>query len=151
MGMSFQARSSSKRRSARPVSDINVTPLIDVMLVLLIVFMITAPLMTVGVPVDLPQSNAPVLQEQEEPLVITVNAQHEIFIQETQVSPEELIPRLQAITKQKPETRIFVRGDHALSYGDMMGVMGDLYGAGFHKVALVTEASKQPARSKSKS
>lgn len=139
MGLSIQPSSRSKRRSARLTSDINVTPLIDVMLVLLIVFMITAPLMTVGVPVDLPQSKAPVIQEQEEPLVVTVTAQNELFIQETRVPFEELIPRLQAITQQNPEARVFVRGDKSLSYGQMMHVVGAIYGGGFRKVALITE------------
>lgn len=150
MGMSLNQNSHHrKRRASHRVSEINVTPLIDVMLVLLIVFMVTAPLMTVGVPVDLPQSDAPAIQEQQEPLVITVNAQHEIFLQETKVLEEELIPRLKAITQQNAEARIFVRGDKSLPYGEMMRVMGTLYGAGFHKVALLTDASHTSSLSRS--
>ena len=122
-----------------PMSDINVTPLVDVMLVLLVVFMITAPLLTVGVPVDLPKTNASQMVGQDEPLVISVNAKGEVFLQETKITLEQLVPRLEAITQNKKDTRIFVRGDRAIAYGQVMEVMGTVNFAGFTRVALVTQ------------
>jgi len=122
-----------------PMSDINVTPLVDVMLVLLVVFMITAPLLTVGVPVDLPKTNASQMVGQDEPLVISVNAKGEVFIQETRITLDQLVPRLEAITQNKKDTRIFVRGDRAIAYGQVMEVMGTVNLAGFTRVALVTQ------------
>lgn len=123
----------------RPMAEINVTPFVDVMLVLLVVFMITAPLLTVGVTVDLPETTAPILAGQDEPLAVTVNASGQIFLQETEVELKELVPRLTAITLNKPDTRIFIRGDKAIAYGVVMEVMGTLNEAGFIRVALVTE------------
>ena len=120
------------------MSDINVTPLVDVMLVLLVVFMITAPLLTVGVPVDLPKTNASQMVGQDEPLVISVNAKGEVFLQETKITLEQLVPRLEAITQNKKDTRIFVRGDRAIAYGQVMEMMGTVNLAGFTRVALVT-------------
>jgi biopolymer transport protein TolR len=135
----------------RPMSDINVTPLVDVMLVLLVVFMITAPLLTAGVPVDLPKTQATQLLGQDEPLVISVDKAGRIFIQETEVALDQLAPRLQAITANKADTRIFVRGDKAIDYGSVMAVMGTVNQAGFTRVALLTElpreAPPQPAAS----
>jgi biopolymer transport protein TolR len=131
------------RRSYTPMSEINVTPFVDVMLVLLIVFMVTAPLLTVGVPVDLPQSQAQAINEDDEPLVITVDRQGTIYIQETEVPFDNLVTRLNAITERKPDTRIFVRGDREIAYGEIMRVMGRLNGAGFEKVALITEQDDQ--------
>jgi biopolymer transport protein TolR len=122
-----------------PMSDINVTPLVDVMLVLLVVFMITAPLLTVGVPVDLPKSNASQMVGQDEPLVISVNAKGEVFLQETRITLDQLVPRLEAITQNKKDTRIFVRGDRAIAYGQVMEVMGTVNLAGFARVALITQ------------
>lgn len=127
------------RRSYRPMSEINVTPFVDVMLVLLIVFMVTAPLLTVGVPVDLPRTEASPIQEEVEPLAITVDAQGRLFLQETEVDLDSLVPRLQAITANKPDTRIYVRGDATVDYGKVMMVMGRINAAGFRKVALITE------------
>lgn len=127
------------RRSYRPMSEINVTPFVDVMLVLLIVFMVTAPLLTVGVPVDLPRTEASPIQEEVEPLAITVDAQGRLFLQETEVDLDSLVPRLQAITTNKPDTRIYVRGDATVDYGKVMMVMGRINAAGFRKVALITE------------
>jgi len=121
-----------------PMSEINVTPFVDVMLVLLVVFMITAPLLTVGVPVDLPKTNASQMVGQDEPLVISMNAKGEVFIQETRIALDQLVPRLTAITANKKDTRIFVRGDRAISYGKVMEVMGTVNLAGFTRVALVT-------------
>ena len=123
----------------RPMAEINVTPFVDVMLVLLVVFMITAPLLTVGVTVDLPETTAPILAGQDEPLAVTVSASGQIFLQETEVELKELVPRLTAITLNKPDTRIFIRGDKAIAYGVVMEVMGTLNEAGFVRVALVTE------------
>jgi biopolymer transport protein TolR len=131
------------RRGHVPMSDINVTPLVDVMLVLLVVFMITAPLLTVGVPVDLPRTEASQMVGQDEPLVISVNAKGEVFLQETPITLEQLVPRLEAITQNKRDTRIFVRGDRAILYGKVMEVMGTVNLAGFSRVALVTQLPKQ--------
>ncbi|KZD11996.1 protein TolR [Oceanibaculum pacificum] len=123
----------------QPMSEINVTPFVDVMLVLLIVFMVTAPLLTVGVPVDLPKTQATQLRDQVEPLVVTVNAEGRLFIQETETDAQQLIPRLNAIAQNKPETRIYVRGDQAINYGRVMEVMGLISQAGYAKVALIAE------------
>ncbi|MBC7951455.1 MAG: protein TolR [Rhodospirillaceae bacterium] len=123
----------------RPVSDINVTPMVDVMLVLLVIFMVTAPLMTAGVQVDLPKTEAAPIKGDDTPLSVTVDAHGDVWIQETKVTMEELVPKMQAITAQKPETRIFIRGDKTIDYGRVMEVMGTLGAAGFAKVALVTE------------
>jgi biopolymer transport protein TolR len=146
--MSGSARrlSASRRGAYRPMSEINVTPLVDVMLVLLIVFMVAAPLLTVGVPVDLPQTQAPAINEQKEPLVITVNAQGQIFIQETEVADESLAPRLQAITNNNPQATIYVRGDKGLQYGRIMEVMGMVGAAGFTKVSLIAEMPRGDKR-----
>ena len=118
----------SGRARYRPMSEINVTPMVDVMLVLLIIFMVAAPLMTVGVPVDLPRTNATPLNQEQEPLTITVDSQGRIFLQESEVPIENLVPQLQAIMRSQPsdqpERRIFVRGDRAISYGRVMEVMG---------------------------
>jgi len=129
------------RRSARPMADINVTPMVDVMLVLLIVFMVAAPLMTVGVPVDLPKTNASALNERVEPLTISVNAEGKIYVQEMEVQANELGPRLQAITANKPDTTIYVRGDKGINYGRVMEVMGLVASAGFAKVSLIAETA----------
>ena len=127
------------RQTYRPMAEINVTPFVDVMLVLLVVFMVTAPLLTVGVKVDLPRTDSPVIQGQDEPLAVSVDASGQIFVQDTAVEITELAPRLVAITANKPDTRIFVRGDKAIDYGRVMEVMGTLNAAGFTKVALITE------------
>ena len=126
-------------RSKKPMSNINVTPLVDVMLVLLIVFMITAPMLTVGVQVDLPQTKANQLNSDADPLIITMNKNREIFIQDAVVSLEDLIPRLKAISKVNSKTRIFVRGDNLLPYGEVIGIMGKIQSAGYEKVALVAK------------
>jgi biopolymer transport protein TolR len=133
------------------MAEINVTPLVDVMLVLLIIFMVAAPLMTVGVPVDLPKTNAAALNQEQEPLTITVNPEGKIFLQETEVQTENLVPQLQAIMQNQapgqPERRIFVRGDRAIAYGRIMEVMGIVSSAGFSRVALLAEQpAGQPAR-----
>jgi len=127
-------------RAYAPISQINVTPFVDVMLVLLVVFMVTAPLLTVGVMIDLPKTQAPMLQGQDEPLEVTVDAAGQVYVQELEVEIDQLVPRLIAITGRKPETRIFVRGDRAIDYGRVMEVMSRINVAGYTKVALVTEA-----------
>ena len=127
------------RSSKEPMSEINVTPFVDVMLVLLIIFMVTAPLLTVGVQVDLPESNADSIQTNDEPLEITISKDGEIFIQETQIELNELVPKLTAITNNKLDTKIYVRGDAIIDYGRVMRVLGELSGSGFTKVALITK------------
>jgi biopolymer transport protein TolR len=133
------------RRKTAPMSDINVTPMVDVMLVLLIIFMVTAPLLTVGVPVDLPKTDAAPITGQDEPLVVSVNSQGQIFLQETEIELPNLVARLQAITSNKPDTRIFVRGDKSVNYGRVVEVMGTLSSAGFSKVALLAELPQSGA------
>ena len=138
-----------KRRHRRnPVmSEINVTPMVDVMLVLLIIFMVSAPLLTVGVPIDLPQTQASSLdQADKEPLAISVNTEGKVFLQNTEIQIEELVPKLQAITQARGgnDERIYVRGDKTVDYGTVMRVMGRLSAAGFRKVALVTEVEQSP-------
>ena len=133
-----------RRRRYTPIADINVTPLVDVMLVLLIIFMITAPLLSAGVTVDLPQADSAPIPGSDEPLSVSIDAKGGVFIQDTQVTLDQLAPRLEAITGRKAETRIFVRGDKGIDYGTVMAVVGTINRAGFGKVALLTEAP--PAR-----
>ncbi|MCH7693999.1 MAG: protein TolR [Proteobacteria bacterium] len=128
-----------RRRAHRPMSEINVTPMVDVMLVLLIIFMVTAPLLTVGVQVDLPKTKASVIPGQDEPLTITVDGEGRIYLQETELDLEVLAPRLIAITSNNPDVRIFLRFDKTIRYGRVMEVMGTVNGAGFTKIALITE------------
>jgi biopolymer transport protein TolR len=130
---------SGRRRYTRPVSDINITPFVDVMLVLLVVFMVTAPMMTVAVPVDLPKTQAHTLNQDKEPLVISADAQGHIYLQDKALRLDELVPKLKAITGANPDARIFVRGDKNLAYGMIMEIMGSISSAGFTKVALVAE------------
>ncbi|MGQ4273467.1 protein TolR [Terrihabitans sp. B22-R8] len=141
-GGGSRRRGRRSHRGAALNSEINVTPMVDVMLVLLIIFMVAAPMLTVGVPIDLPQSQAGALNEEKEPLTISVNTQGEIFLQETKVAVGELVPRLNAITNQGYEERIYVRGDRNVNYGQVMQVMGTLSAAGFRRVALVTEVEQ---------
>jgi biopolymer transport protein TolR len=126
----------------QPMATINVTPLVDVMLVLLVVFMVTAPLLTVGVPVDLPQTQAPAINEPKEPTVISVTKDGLIFVQETSVPIDTLVEKLQAITGSNPDAVIYVRGDKDINYGKVLEVMSLISNAGFHKVSLVAEAPK---------
>ena len=136
---------SSGRGRYRPMSEINVTPLVDVMLVLLVVFMVTAPLLTVGVPVELPQTQAPPINEPKEPLVITLNREGAIFIQETTVPVESLVARLQSITGSNPDAVLYVRGDKEINYGRVLEVMSLVSAAGFRKVSLIAETPKAKA------
>ena len=132
------------RRSYRALnSEINVTPFVDVMLVLLIVFMVAAPLLTVGVPVDLPETRAKPRQGDSEPITVSVQPDGKIFLQETEIEIDALVPKLEAIAQNGYEERIFVRGDKTVNYGQVMQVMGRISGAGFKKVALVTEQEQQ--------
>jgi biopolymer transport protein TolR len=124
---------------SKPFSEINVTPFVDVMLVLLIIFMVTEPLLTVGVQVDLPESNADSLQSDNEPLELTISKDGNIYIQETEINIKELIPKLIAITDNRLDTKIYVRGDEVINYGKVMRVLGELSGSGFSKVALITK------------
>jgi biopolymer transport protein TolR len=125
----------------RVMSEINVTPMVDVMLVLLIIFMVSAPLLTVGVPIDLPQSQAKSLEQDKEPLTISVNEKGQIFLQNSEIAVDDLVPKMQAVAQARggTEARVYVRGDKKVDYGTMMKVMGRLSSAGFHRVALVTE------------
>jgi biopolymer transport protein TolR len=130
-----------KHHRQKVMSEINVTPMVDVMLVLLIIFMVSAPLLTVGVPIDLPQSQAKSLDQDKEPLTLSVNDKGQIFLQNAEISVDDLIPKLEAVAQARggTEARIYVRGDRKVDYGTMMRVMGRLSSAGFHRVALVTE------------
>lgn len=131
-------------------AEINVTPFVDVMLVLLVIFMVTAPMMTAGVNVDLPEAAAKPLPGQDEPLNIFVTANGKVYLQKTEIKVEELEAKLTAITGEKRDTRIFVRGDKAVDYGKVMQVIGQINAAGFGKVSLVTEqpSSSAPAKEK---
>jgi biopolymer transport protein TolR len=133
-----------RRRRRAVMSEINVTPFVDVMLVLLIVFMVSAPLLTVGVPLDLPQSQAKSLEQDREPLTISVNVQGQVFLQNSEIKIDDLVPKLRAVADARGgvEARIYVRGDKKVDYGTMMRVMGRLSAAGYHRVALVTEVEQ---------
>src|SRR5450432_2203334 len=150
MGMSGTGAADSgrrRRRRAGVMSEINVTPMVDVMLVLLIIFMVSAPLLTVGVPIDLPQTQAKSLDQDKEPLTLQLNAEGKVFLQTTEIGLEELVPKLKAISDAKGtgfDERIYVRGDRKVDYGTVMKVMGRISGAGFHRVALVTEIEQGP-------
>ena len=136
-----------RRRRNAVMSEINVTPMVDVMLVLLIIFMVSAPLLTVGVPIDLPQTTASSLDTADkEPLAISVNTQGQVFLQNTEIPVDELVPKLKAIMAARGggDERIYVRGDKSVDYGTVMKVMGRLSTAGFRKVALVTEVEQSP-------
>jgi biopolymer transport protein TolR len=143
MGISIGQNGGRGRRGRRGaskalVSEINVTPFVDVMLVLLIIFMVAAPLLTVGVPIDLPESNAQALSADTPPITVSVNGQGQIFLQETEITVEEIVPRLQAIAQAGYEERIFVRADGASDYGSVMRVLGRINAGGFRNVGLVT-------------
>src|SRR5215467_7633000 len=134
-----------RRHRRRPVmSEINVTPMVDVMLVLLIIFMVSAPLLTVGVPIDLPQTQAKSLDQDKEPLTLSVNDKGQVFLQNSEIPNEELVAKLKAVTDARGgfDERIYVRGDKKVDYGTVMRVMGRLSAAGFRRVALVTEVEQ---------
>jgi biopolymer transport protein TolR len=134
-----------RRRGRKPVmAEINVTPMVDVMLVLLIIFMVSAPLLTVGVPLDLPQTQAKSLDQDKNPLTLSVTIKGQVFLNDTEIALDELVPKLTAITQTRGgvDERIFVRGDKKVDYGTVMKVMGRLSAAGFRRVALVTEVDQ---------
>jgi biopolymer transport protein TolR len=136
-GGGFRA-SKRRHRRARPMSEINVTPFVDVMLVLLIVFMVTAPLLSAGVPVDLPEATAKPLAVEKTPIAVTVNNAGKIFVNDDEVPLDQLVLKLTAVAKDGLEERIYVRGDKAVSYGTVMQVMGTINAAGFKHLALVS-------------
>ncbi|MFN4271657.1 MAG: protein TolR [Aliihoeflea sp.] len=143
MGMSVGqpgTRGGHRRRGRRQalVSEINVTPFVDVMLVLLIIFMVAAPMMTVGVPIDLPETQARPMEAETQPITVSVNADGQIFIQETEVTVDEVVPMLQAIATTGYEERVFVRGDRTADYGTVMRVMARISSAGYRNLGLVT-------------
>src|SRR5215207_8868828 len=145
MAMNGIATSGHRRRRRHGImSEINVTPFVDVMLVLLIIFMVSAPLLTVGVPIDLPQTQAKGLDQDREPLAVSVNLQGQVFLQNSEIKIDELVPKLQAITQARGglDERIYVRGDRKVDYGTVMKVMGRLSTAGYRRVALVTEVEQ---------
>jgi biopolymer transport protein TolR len=137
----------SRRRHRRRavMSEINMTPMVDVMLVLLIIFMVSAPMLTVGVPLDLPQTKAKSLDSDREPLTISVKTTGEVFLQNSEIKVDDLVPKLQAILQARgggTDERIYVRGDKKVDYGTVMRVMGRLSAAGYQRVALVTEVEQ---------
>lgn len=143
MATSIPMQSGKARSQKRqPMSEINVTPFVDVMLVLLVIFMLTAPMLTVGVPVDLPKTAAKSISEKEEPITLTLNKEGKLFLQETEIEMDSLIDKIKAIMAAKPGTRIFVRGDKGIAYGEVMSLMGLLNSNGYHKVALLAELPK---------
>ena len=147
MGMNVASSSGGGGRRSRrkPVmAEINVTPMVDVMLVLLIIFMVSAPLLTVGVPIDLPQSQATSLDQDKEPLALSVNDKGQVFLQDSEIKLDDLVAKLKAVSEARggTEARIYVRGDRKVDYGTVMKVMGRLSSAGFHRVALVTEVEQ---------
>jgi biopolymer transport protein TolR len=150
MGISGTSVAETGRRNRRRrgvMSEINVTPMVDVMLVLLIIFMVSAPLLTVGVPIDLPQSQAKSLDQDKEPLTISVNGEGKIFLQNSEIGVEDLVAKLKAISDAQGggfDQRIYVRGDRKVDYGTVMKVMGRVSGAGYHRVALVTDVEQGP-------
>jgi biopolymer transport protein TolR len=134
-----------RRHRRRPVmAEINVTPMVDVMLVLLIIFMVSAPLLTVGVPVDLPQTQAKSLDQDKEPLAVSVDDKGKVFLQNTEITVDELVAKLKAIAEARNgmDERIFIRGDRKVDYGTVMKVMARLSAAGFRRVAMVTEVEQ---------
>jgi biopolymer transport protein TolR len=133
-------RSRRQRRSV--MSEINVTPFVDVMLVVLIVFMVAAPLLTVGVPIDLPETQAKSIEQNREPLTLSVNDKGQVFLQNSEIELDEIVPKLKAIARNGLEERIYVRGDRKVDYGTVMRVMGRLSAAGYRRVALVTEVEQ---------
>ncbi len=146
MGAQLGGGRRGRRGGHKPMADINVTPMVDVMLVLLVIFMITAPLLTAGVPLELPKTNAGQLKGDDKPISVSVKSDGSLWLQETPVQMEELAPRLRAITAAKPDTVIFVRGDGMVNYGRMAEVLSNLSTAGFTKLSLITQPGSNDAR-----
>jgi biopolymer transport protein TolR len=148
MAVSLPASGEAGEDRYEPLAEINVTPMVDVMLVLLIIFMVSAPLLTVGVPLDLPQTQAKSLDQDKEPLTVSVNVKGQVYLQNTEIPLEEVVPKLKAITDARggADERIYVRGDRQVDYGTVMKVMGRISAAGFRRVALVTEIEQGSGR-----
>lgn len=143
MGMSTGGGGYNKGRGSgyRPMAEINVTPMVDVMLVLLIIFMVAAPLLTAGVPIDLPDSKAKAISDEDnKPLEVSISKDGRIFVGETEVTEERIITILTSMTEDNPERRIYIRADKSLDYGKVMRILGNINGAGFNKVALISES-----------
>lgn len=145
MGVSLQKRSSynGTRRNYQPLSEINVTPFVDVMLVLLIVFMVTAPLLSVGVKVDLPKTHASTLNLKQDPIIVSVSKEGEIFVNNQKTTNDDFLTLLTSFTKDDKEKRVYVRGDENVSYGKVMQIMGLMNSNGYEKVALITKTNKK--------
>lgn len=139
MGILTNQHSGRRQQSYHPMAEINVTPMVDVMLVLLIIFMVTSPMLVAGIQVDLPETEAAAVAGQDEPLAVTVDKKGHVYIQETPVKLRDLSTKLAAITGEKKDTRIFVRGDKAIDYGKVMDVVGHINAAGYTRVALITD------------
>ncbi len=152
MAMNMGSNNSNRRRRARaqPFAEINITPLVDVMLVLLVIFMVAAPMMTTGVSVDLPQTKASPVSGQDEPLSISVTSEGKVYVQKQEVALEALQAKLKAVAGEKKDTRIFVRGDRNIDYGKIMAVVGEVNAAGFSKVALITDIGNAGGEEKRK-
>jgi biopolymer transport protein TolR len=147
MGSIVSGHSSHSRSKRRRLnSEINITPLVDVMLVLLIIFMVTSPMLVSGINVDLPETSSTPASGQDEPLAVDVDSKGEVYLNETNIALEELAPRLKAVTNEKLDTRIFVRGDKNADYGAVINVIGVINEAGFTKVALVTNIKQQEVK-----
>lgn len=149
MAMSGPSGSGTRRgrtRSSGGFNDINVTPFVDVMLVLLIIFMVAAPMMTTGVTVDLPKTKSSAVPGNDEPLSVSIKSDGSVYVQNSETDIDALGEKLQAILGEKTETRIFVRGDTAIDYGQVMRVIGEINGAGFSKVALLTDTGGAPPK-----
>jgi len=142
MGIGGSNQKSNSRNKSKLMSEINVTPLVDVMLVLLVIFMITAPMMISGINVDLPDTRSAPLKGHDEPLTISIDKNGHIYIADSKIEEKHLVDKLKAITHAKMDTRIFVRGDRNLSYGKIMSVVGEVNAAGFSKVALITNVKQ---------
>jgi biopolymer transport protein TolR len=137
VGPAGRSRGRRRGRGPKPMSEINVTPFVDVMLVLLIVFMVTAPLLTAGVPIDLPQAAVQPLAVEKEPIMVSIDPDGKVFIGEEEVAIDQLVPRLTAVATEGFEERIYVRGDRTANYGTIMTVMGTINNAGFKRIGLV--------------
>jgi biopolymer transport protein TolR len=144
MGANLGKSSNKRRTRSQNFAEINITPMVDVMLVLLIIFMVAAPMMTTGVTVDLPESSASPIAGQDEPLSVSVTADGSVYVQKTIVDIKELQTKLKSIIGEKKDTRIFVRGDKSVDYGKIMKVVGEINAAGFGKVALITDTASEP-------
>jgi biopolymer transport protein TolR len=147
MGMgSLRTQESDDEFGAAPLSEINVTPMVDVMLVLLIIFMVAAPLMTVGVPVQLPKTAAPKVSQPKQPVVVTINDQGQPFLDKEPLAPEAVMPRLRELANADPSQVVLVRGDKAVAYGRIVEIMGQINAAGFSKVSLIAQAPSGSAQ-----